>query len=530
MPEIKITEKDLTTGYVDEQDYVVFVPGNVGIYASGSDAKARKQYEYLGKITLFNDLDEFINAIGSTPTEYKGENKPFTNGVITYDPGFLYAKFLLGKGAKVYYAVPTAGKAGTETISQTPTFKQRTLTYDFAGENSRTIFENPQESVPVTLDGEGIYSERTQTTTISYNNSAVFKDAGGTHTMNYDDAGSTNLENFWGTGNFTDGAVTYTKIEATVVTTTTITGKTTRIDDYKDMVAKINDSDFYTDLDDRSLYQFRFLTTGGYVSVSVSKTVNEALPQAIQSIQTIALTRGDCVALIDHAWDLTDNADITAAATKCSVGEKGKRSAMFSPWCKYTIDTIKDLPMPASMAYLEAFTSGVANNPTWYAMAGRLRGGISGTPIVAYGEKFAEKLNNPNGNDTGVSVNAIAYTYPYGLLIWGNRTLHTNNGLVASSFLNIRQLSIDIFKSLYINAKGYMFEQNSDRLWFNFKANIEKLLNDMLTGEGIEGYKIIREDAGKATIKATIRIVPVYAVEKFDLTVELADSITITEE
>ena len=528
MPEIKITEKDLTTGYVDEQDYVVFVPGNVGKYASGSDTEARKQYEYLGKTTLFNDLDEFINAIGSTPTEYSGVNKPFTNGLVTYDPGFLYAKFLLGKGAKVYYAVPNADTQRTETISQTPTSEKRTLTYDFAGENSRTIFENPQTSDPVTLDGEGIYSERTQTTTISYNNSAIFKDADGTHTMNYDDASSTNLEDFWGTGNFTEGAVTYTNIETTVITTVTITGKTTQINAYADMVAKINNSAFYTDLDDRSLYQFRFLTTGGYVSVS--KTANEALPQAIQSIQTIALTRGDCVALIDHAWDLTKNTDITASATKCSVGEKGKRSTMFSPWCKYTIDAIKDLPMPASMAYLEAFTSGVANNPTWYAMAGRLRGGISGTPIVAYGEKFAEKLNNPNGNDTGVSVNAIAYTYPYGLLIWGNRTLHTNNGLVASSFLNIRQLSIDIFKSLYINAKGYMFEQNSDRLWFNFKANIEKLLNDMLTGEGIKGYKIIREDAGKTTIKATIRIVPMYAVEKFDLTVELADSITINEE
>ena len=528
MPEIKITEKDLTTGYVDEQDYVVFVPGNVGIYASGSGTEARKQYEYLGKITLFNDLDEFINAIGSTPTEYSGVNKPFTNGLVTYDPGFLYAKFLLGKGAKVYYAVPTADNEDTETISSPSRFEQRTLTYDFAGENSRTVFENPQTSAPVTLDGEGVYYERTQTTTVLYNTDAVFKDANGTHSMNYDDASSTNLDDFWGTGSFIEGAVTYTKIEATVVTTTTITGKTTRIDTYADMVAKINKSDFYTDLDDRSLYQFRFLTTGGYVSVS--KTSEETLPQAIQSIQTIALTRGDCVALIDHAWDLTGNKDITASATKCSVGEKGKRSTMFSPWCKYTIDEIKDLPMPASMAYLEAFTSGVANNPTWYAMAGRLRGGISGTPIVAYGEKFAEKLNNPNGNDTGVSVNAIAYTYPYGLLIWGNRTLHNNNGLVASSFLNIRQLSIDIFKSLYINAKGYMFEQNSDRLWFNFKANIEKLLNDMLTGEGIEGYKIIREDAGKATIKATIRIVPMYAVEKFDLTVELADSITINEE
>ena len=181
--------------------------------------------------------------------------------------------------------------------------------------------------------------------------------------------------------------------------------------------------------------------------------------------------------------------------------------------------------MPASMAYLEAFINGVQDNPTWYATAGRLRGNITGSPIINYGEKFANSLMS----DTGVSVNPITTVYPYGILIWGNRTLNNNNGLVASSFLNIRQLSIDIFKSLYINAKGYMFEQNSDRLWFNFKSNISKLLDNMKTGEGIRGYKIIRQDGGRAKIKAVIRVVPIEAIEKFDLTVELADTIDVSE-
>ena len=528
MPEIKITEKDLTTGYVDEQDYVVFVPGNVGKFASDSDESARKQYEYLGKTTLFGSLTDFIDAIGSTPTEYSDTGTPFTIGTTTYDAGFLYAKFLLSKGYKIYYAVPKSSSESAEiTISQKSTQETQSIVYSSM---TQTTFENGTTGEKVAIGGEGVYHVRYQQVNVSYNNGAVFKDAKGEHSINYNSATTANKTAWWSDGSFVDDGVTYNQLISTVITTTTITGKTYQYTTYAGMVNALNQTTFYTDLDDKSLYQFRFLTTGGY-SVA-PKDIEATLPTSITQIETIALNRGDCIALIDHDKNLTTSIDITAAATKASVGESAKRSAMFSPWCKYAIDDLT-LPMPASMAYLEAFINGVSNNPTWYAMAGRLRGSISGTPIIIYGEKFAERLNNPNGNDTGVCVNAIANVYPYGILIWGNRTLNNNSEITASSLLNIRQLCVDIFKSLYINAKGYMFEQNTDRLWFNFKAKIEKLLDNMKTGEGIEGYKIIRETGDRITVKATIRIVPIGAVEKFDLTVELSDtleaSVTLSE-
>ena len=530
MPEIKITEKDLTTGYVDEQDYVVFVPGNVGKYASDSSEDERKQYEYLGKTTLFGSLDEFIKAIGSTPTTYS-DTSPFQIDGVSYDPGFLYAKFLLSKGYKIYYAVPKSSTLSAKTIiSQTTTSETKSLAYDFAGENSRTNFENGVTGEETEIENYGVYDKCYQQVNTTYNNNAVFKNADGSKSLAYNEASTANLNSWWSSGSFTVSSVTYTQLVVTQIDTTIIKGQTYQYTTYASMVSAINDTTFYTDLDDKSLYQFRFLTTGGY-TVS-PKEVNAKLPTSITQIETITVKRGDCIALIDHDKNLTTSTDITAAATKASVGESAKRSAMFSPWCKYAIDDLT-LPMPASMAYLEAFINGVSNNPTWYAMAGRLRGSISGTPIIIYGEKFAERLNNPNENDTGVSVNAIANIYPYGILIWANRTLNNNSGITASSLLNIRQLCVDIFKSLYINAKGYMFEQNTDRLWFNFKANIEKLLDDMKTGEGIDGYKIIRETGDRITIKATIKIVPIGAVEKFDLTVELSDtleaSVTISE-
>ena len=160
-------------------------------------------------------------------------------------------------------------------------------------------------------------------------------------------------------------------------------------------------------------------------------------------------------------------------------------------------------------------------------MAGRVRGKISGVPTANYGEIFANSLMS----DNDVSVNPITNVTPYGIMVWGNRTLFANSeGLIASCFLNIRQLCCDIKKRLYRSAKAYMFEQNSDRLWFNFKNDITSLLDDMVTNQGIKGYKVIKLDTKeKAKIKALVRIIPVEAVEKFELTLELSDTLEITE-
>ena len=52
----------------------------------------------------------------------------------------------------------------------------------------------------------------------------------------------------------------------------------------------------------------------------------------------------------------------------------------------------------------------------------------------------------------------------------------------------------------------------------------------MKSGQGIKGYKIVKEVvSGKAILKARVRIIPIEAVEDFDLTVEMTDSIEVSE-
>ena len=173
-------------------------------------------------------------------------------------------------------------------------------------------------------------------------------------------------------------------------------------------------------------------------------------------------------------------------------------------------------------------------------MAGSIRGKLPYEQVKVdyrYGQEDIDILQD-RITEGSKAVNVVAEIRPYGNIVWGNRTLfpvtrdpETDTiGLKASSFLNIRHLCCDIKKVLFRAARRFTFEPNSDALWVNFKGAITPLLEEMRTGQGIKGYKLIKESTDqKATLKAVVKIIPIEAVEDFDLTVELSDSISVTE-
>lgn len=71
-----------------------------------------------------------------------------------------------------------------------------------------------------------------------------------------------------------------------------------------------------------------------------------------------------------------------------------------------------------------------------------------------------------------------------------------------------------------------MFETNSLQLWLNFKSKITPLLDKMITGNGLSDYTIRKEKTSKkATLKVVITLYAIEAVENFDITVEISDSV-----
>lgn len=302
-------------------------------------------------------------------------------------------------------------------------------------------------------------------------------------------------------------------------------------------VEDITDVDWtITGLADKSKHDIRFLTAGAFEHYTESS--EEVIDDGTASLMmTCAKLRGDAVALVDHPETLVDSEDIRAYLG--TVGEEGTFGAMFSPWGVFVEDGV-NVTLPGSYSFLIAYAnSASSNNPSWFAVAGSVRGAIPG--LVSLTANFGSyDINLLGGRSTdeddldtneGIAVNPIAFIRPFGNLIWGNRTLKENvAGTTALSFLNVRNLVSELKKVLYGAARTLTFEQNSDVLWVKFTSLIYPTLDRMLSGNGITGYKVIKQPTtAKARLKATIRIFPIEAVEDFELSVVLEDEAVVTE-
>lgn len=297
------------------------------------------------------------------------------------------------------------------------------------------------------------------------------------------------------------------------------------------------DSDSFTTTDgngsfdhlkDKSLYDFKYFTYGaqGFAGDDTNE-IGYAL--------NLAAARGDCCALLCDEHGAFTNIQALGNALVSTDADNGTYGAFFYPWGIYNVSTVDfdNVCLPATFGFLYALAKSSQYAPNWYATAGATRGALP--TLVSVEEELGEmsaSIYQPE-SPSSAAINLICNVRPFGYCIWGNRTMYYKAGaeLSARSFLNIRKLVCDVKKTLFQASRQLTFEQNSDLLWANFKAKVSPLLEQMKTGNGLRDYKIIKDVTSKsATLKATVRLFPIEAVEFFDLTVELADSLSeVTE-
>lgn len=299
---------------------------------------------------------------------------------------------------------------------------------------------------------------------------------------------------------------------------------------------------------DKGEYVFKFLTSGaypviGYNNADKTTPANKIAKKMIE----VASARGDVTALVDvfnegkkigavHSdivnWVKSPHSvdDITSEYGKESAFKYG---AVVYPHGVYRNSVIRtNIVMPGSFGYLSALAVSVASNPNYYAIAGVKRGNpqrlISLCVPVTNAE--AESVQPVDG----ISINPITNIKPYGLILWGNRTLYDSTldgDLKASSFLNVRQLANDIKRTAFVASRELTFEQNNDILWINFKSKMTPLLDQMVSNGGIAGYELKRiATVKKATLKARIKVFAIEAVENFDLLLDISDNVLTVAE
>lgn len=261
--------------------------------------------------------------------------------------------------------------------------------------------------------------------------------------------------------------------------------------------------------------------------------------------------RGDCIALIELAEScyldssLTDRPEVLIAkgikGMPASVTDNGAYCAMTVPSVYYDMSGTPE-KFPGAFHYLACFMNSLRNGfSEWYAAAGYTRG-VCGYSIDHTSVKLGEIAINalePRFTVDGegkvqpkFACNVIA-NFRGSYYLWGNRTAEalkteaSGGDLKAQHFLNIRQLCTTLKKQLYVACRRFTFDPNSDTLWFNFVNAIAPTLDRMKADQGIRDYKILKvieSNPKKATMKAKIRIIPIEAVEDFDIDVSLEDS------
>lgn len=330
-----------------------------------------------------------------------------------------------------------------------------------------------------------------------------------------------------------------------------IVNETTGVwDETKWLLVTVNE----TPILDKGEYSIKYITSGGYPSFELGTLAKQ--------MTNIAYKRGDAVAFIDHIdnpqrpistvntnsvyYQATKNPATAISSTYDSY------ATMITPWGQFRLaGAYRDLGqtiynaktesiLPGSFAYLLSLAKSIKTYSNFLAVSGVARGLVPNLMSIHTNFVMSNAIAEAYQNETGISINPITNIRPYGYCIWGNRTLKDNTesgGTIATSFLNIRNMLSDIKKQAYMSAKSLMFEQNTDILWVKFKSMMLPTLDDMKHGQGIESYRLIKNSVNPLTggklprtkLSCTIRIVPIYAVESFDIFVELTDTDIVVE-
>lgn len=283
-------------------------------------------------------------------------------------------------------------------------------------------------------------------------------------------------------------------------------------------------------LDDVGEYGIKFITSGAYPVYYVTGEGDEieGVFDLVNKMVTVASNRGDSVAVIDHILDIPQKFyELTIEGANAITG--GEFGTLFTPWAEYDLPYSGTQTMPASFGYLMALAKSIITNANYLAVAGVARGHV---PYIKDLKTSGYVLTNSIADsyqdtaDGVTAINPITDINPYGLTIWGNRTLLQNadGGLKAGSYLNLRNMLSDIKKELRKVALSLLFEQNSDVLWLKFKSRISPLLDKMVAGNGIEQYglfKVKTNDKSKLSIDVVIK--PIYPVESVSITVVVTD-------
>ena len=237
----------------------------------------------------------------------------------------------------------------------------------------------------------------------------------------------------------------------------------------------------YTDaisiLDNKDEYIFNVVSAPGLIY----KNADQA--GVLNSVVTLAESRGDCIAVVD----LDNYGSTVNSTTSTATSLNSSYAASYWPWVQVLSATGRNVWAPASVVIpgIYAFTDN--SSAPWFAPAGLVRGGIVG--VIQAEQKLTRGQRDLLYDG---KVNPIA-TFPgQGIAVFGQKTLQTKAS--ALDRVNVRRLLIQLKKFLGDQARNLVFEQNTVATRNRFLSVVNPYLESVVQRQGLYAFRVVMDD------------------------------------
>ena len=229
-------------------------------------------------------------------------------------------------------------------------------------------------------------------------------------------------------------------------------------------------------LGNKDEFSFNIISAPGLIDASHGTSVD--------SLVSLAETRGDCIAAID----LVGYSELTIAnVTSQATGHNSSYAASYWPWLQVQSATGRNVWVPASTVIPGVYAFTDNSSAPWFAPAGLVRGGLVG--VI----QTRKKLTRANRDSLySGKVNPIASFPGTGISVFGQKTLQTKAS--ALDRVNVRRLLIELKKFLGDQAKNLVFEQNTIATRNRFLAAVNPYLDSVVQQQGLFSYRVVMDD------------------------------------
>lgn len=237
-------------------------------------------------------------------------------------------------------------------------------------------------------------------------------------------------------------------------------------------------------LSNKDEYVFNIVSTPGLIykgNQAAGSTKNAK--NVIDSVISLAETRGDCIAVVD----LVPTASLVTDVTGQAAAINSSYAATYWPWVQVQSATGRNEYVPAGTVIPGVYAFTDNSSAPWFAPAGLVRGGLAG--VIQ-----AERKLTKGDRDTLYlgKVNPIA-TFPgTGISVFGQKTLQTKAS--ALDRVNVRRLLIELKKFIGDQARNLVFEQNTIATRNRFLSIVNPYLESVVQRQGLYAYRVVMDD------------------------------------